>query len=614
MNKQKEDIMKRILKAALLAAALLPMACQKTPAEDPEKEETPKVEPVSLELSFVLPANGEKTKWVAGDQIVVHGEYAAQQVTVTLTAGDISSDGKTARCQVDKLYPYVREDCASTLYASWPADAVENLKHCFFYSGFKDTNRLLMAASNDADNVFRFQTLTSPISFSVNGDFDSFVFAARKDAVIGYEFFQVKITDREQNLNQYRTGPLYNISGRVKGDGTTVHTLYVPGSINLPDGYMIKFLKNEKVISAVTEKKQVSYGPGEAMNLGNVSDLLKDFGGDIDVTAAKNLAAKDAANCYIVTAPGVYKFPAVKGNDASAVLGEAVSSVQVLWETWCNGEEVSAKSVVSALLYEEGNVYFVIPDNFHSGNALIAALDDNDQILWSWHIWVPETEPEVNTFGYTSGCSIMGRNLGALIDTKPGEMADPRSFGLLYQWGRKDPFVGAKAAGSTEFATIAGTAMTTTSSPMTQAEAAAAPTVFGAVEEGTDWCTAPQDRMYWGDQERSGAKTIYDPCPPGYRVAGRKRAKVFESSGSSLAGWAYDADNYFFQVGDPVSTLPLCGYIKQGALVPAFSCVWNTHMDNDTPDLSYCQWVGDGGSAKKGRQRAFGGSIRCETE
>ena len=119
--------MKKTVKAALLLAALLPLAyaCQQNPVPDPEKEkeEEVKVDPVSLPLTFVLPSTGAKTAWVAGDQIVVHGEYAKDQVTVTLSASDISGDGKTASLTVDNLYPYVREDCASTLYASWPASA-----------------------------------------------------------------------------------------------------------------------------------------------------------------------------------------------------------------------------------------------------------------------------------------------------------------------------------------------------------------------------------------------------------------------------------------------------------------------------------------------------------
>jgi hypothetical protein len=121
--------------------------------------------------------------------------------------------------------------------------------------------------------------------------------------------------------------------------------------------------------------------------------------------------------------------------------------------------------------------------------------------------------------------------------------------------------------------------------------------------------------MDWGDQERSGSKTIYDPCPPGYCVAGRKQATIFTDAGNTLAGWLYDADNGYFQVGSPVSTLPLCGYMNpDGSFVAGASIIWNTHMDADTANLTYCQLV-EGGSSKKGQKaRAIGGSVRCVTE
>ena len=604
--------MKTIYKIAFLFAGLLIAAsCGDKPEPQPNNGgEKVKVDPVSLELSFVLPSGVEKTQWVAGDKIVVHGEYAAEQVTVTLAAADISSDGKTAKVKVDNLYPYKSDKCESVLYASWPAEAVSNIPHCFFYSGFKDTNRLLLAACNDADNTFAFVPVTTPVSFKVSGDFDSFTFAGRKDAVVGYEFLQVMITDKVKNINQYREGPIYSVSGALKADGNTI---YVPGAVSFPDGYVIKFSKGENVTHAVTEKGNVvTENVGEALNLGDITGKLEEFGVSIDATAAVNLASKEPANTYMVTAAGTYKFPAVMGNDNTKTL-DTINDVGLLWETWCNAETVTARSIIKAMMVEEGNVYFVVPDNFHTGNALIAAYDSAGKVLWSWLIWVPETEPSVDTYGYTSGCKFMSRNLGALIDTKPGEVADPRSFGLLYEWGRKDPFIGAKAAGSEEFATFAGEAMTTTTEAITLEESIANPLLF-VCASSIDWKTTPQDKMLWGDQEKSGTKTIYDPCPAGYRVAGRNRGTIFTKNGSTLTGWLYDADKYYFQVGSPVSTLPICGYINSsGVITPGCACVWNTHMDADTANISYCQWVSGNESAKKGQPRAWGGSIRCET-
>ena len=63
----------------------------------------------------------------------------------------------------------------------------------------------------------------------------------------------------------------------------------------------------------------------------------------IDEVGPKNLSKKGAANSYIVTEAGEYKFWAVKGNSGIEV---NPASVEVLWETWNNAEEVTANSVL----------------------------------------------------------------------------------------------------------------------------------------------------------------------------------------------------------------------------------------------------------------------------
>ena len=102
------------------------------------------------------------------------------------------------------------------------------------------------------------------------------------------------------------------------------------------------------------------------------------------------------------------------------------------------------------------------------GNALIGAYDNEGNIVWSWHIWVTENEPAnlssavvYSTYAWNEngiitdirvpGYAIMPCNLGALAyEPEGGEAANnngqyknkvaPETHGMLYQWGRKDPF------------------------------------------------------------------------------------------------------------------------------------------------------------------------------
>ena len=80
------------------------------------------------------------------------------------------------------------------------------------------------------------------------------------------------------------------------------------------------------------------------------------------------------------------------------------------------------------------------PETLRPGNALIAATDDEGNILWSWHIWVPRTAITTDSYGDIWGSPAMSRDLGALIDVVKGEEASSEAYGLSYQWGNKNPY------------------------------------------------------------------------------------------------------------------------------------------------------------------------------
>ena len=361
--------MKNISKIAILCIlALAAFGCQQKTDPTPDPGTKPVVEPETHTLTFVLP-DGEKAAWEAGDQIVVHGEYAKDQVTVTLAASDISADGKSATQTVSGLYPYKRDDCTSTLYAAYPASAVDNLKHCFFYSAFKPVNMPLMAACNTGE-TFNFVNLTSAVSFVVDGDFDSFSFTARKDINIGFSRYQVKITDKEVNLKQYLEGATSTIlSTELVADGETVNTLFVPGGLPLDAGFILTFSKDGK---SQKDKEEVIVEVGELLDLGDITDFLVDAADDIDPDLATSIDLQGNANCYIVYEPGVYKFKAVKGNTDKAITG--IDAVELLWETYCDTEEVTPRTVVEGCAYDEdsGSVCFKLPTPVKPGNALLA--------------------------------------------------------------------------------------------------------------------------------------------------------------------------------------------------------------------------------------------------
>ena len=335
----------------------------------------------------------------------------------------------------------------------------------------------------------------------------------------------------------------------------------------------------------------------------------------IDEAGPKNLSKKGAANSYIVTEPGDYKFWAVQGNSGIAV---NPATVEVLWETWNNAEEVTANSVIATVRLDGSYVVFATPETLKPGNAVIAAKDAAGTILWSWHIWVPATEVVTADYGIYSA-PMMDRNLGALVAATADAEAPVESFGLTYQWGRKDPFPGPKAVKSGDNATVAGVAVSTkpgngtsAESCMTVEETIANPTVLGFTQNG-DWLPAElADNTLWQNE----VKTKYDPCPPGYRVPARDTESAFHSSDLSAAtGWNENGAQYWFALGDPLAVFPFAGYrddYSPGGMTHAYDrgAYWTAYASQAAKAYYVNVRAGSAHArAEAGKSRA--GSVRC---
>ena len=331
----------------------------------------------------------------------------------------------------------------------------------------------------------------------------------------------------------------------------------------------------------------------------------------------KNLGRKETANSYVVTAAGEYKFPLVKGNGTEAV---AAASAEVLWETWNNMEEVTANSVIASVGIADGFVTFTTPETLKPGNAVIAAKDAAGVILWSWHIWVPATAIATIDNGIYSA-PMMDRNLGALVVATADAAITVESFGLTYQWGRKDPFVGAGTIGKDEDnATVAGVALSVTEgdgaadeSKITLEQSIQNPTLLGHTQN-KDWLI-PFDNTLW----QNDVKTIYDPCPPGYRVPARDKAQPWHSSDlTAVAGWA-EADNWF-TLGDPVAVFPFAGYRddygpKRVCHAYDRAVYWTAYASAEDGSTAYYVNIRKGSKhalSEAGKSRA--GSVRCVVE
>jgi len=193
-------------------------------------------------------------------------------------------------------------------------------------------------------------------------------------------------------------------------------------------------------------------------------------------------------------------------------------TASVLWSEM--GTPGSATTTAPDVVVRAAGDYITVQAGNTEGNFVIAMKTSNDDILWSWHIWVTDGYYPYTTTGEmpdsnTPNTIWMNYNLGAFnakSNGAPTIMASTSgtnlfldSRGLYYQWGRKDPF---PMLGNV----YARASLTTT------AQVLSSPTTFASNSSdyyGTIQIDDNANNNSWGE---TGSKTAFDPCPPGYRV------------------------------------------------------------------------------------------------
>lgn len=192
----------------------------------------------------------------------------------------------------------------------------------------------------------------------------------------------------------------------------------------------------------------------------------------------------ETANCYIADKPGLHLVPAFcMGNRQDYILSAPEGhtyKADVLWsdcglsnDSRTDGSAASQDAItdLNYFVMDDGKGYFVYrvaedgSGNAVRGNVVVALYDENaiasetgkPAIIWTWHLWLTE-KPETTytdggcdigtyeTDGYTfqsdatdGPLAIMDRNLGATSANPADGWA---TFGLYYQNGRRDPFIG----------------------------------------------------------------------------------------------------------------------------------------------------------------------------
>lgn len=628
--------------------------------------------------------------WVAGDEISVFGETVNNEFTLD----SINGEGKAK---------FSGSASGSEFYALYPYDSEASI-----------TAGGVITTSLPCDQTGVAGTFAPGLNKSVAHTDDGTLVMKNVFGLIRFTLTRSDITSVtiSSNGNEFMTGKVEitldgsGIPSCSVVKGTRYVTVHPSGSTFAPGTYYAVVLPGtyagglRMTLSTAT---QADVRKKTADATVTRSHILN--GGTPDATVALNniieLGSTETANCYVAGLAGRrYKMPVtVMGNgytlafdgEAPTSNGKALglapsplspNSAQLLWQT--------AANLVRDVTYDNGYVYFTLNGSvggaLTQGNASIAVYADKNtdgDLLWSWHIWVTDADLDANVetwdehpdySSYSNFCDpiLMDRNLGALSNEPWSITGDNSSFGMLYQWGRKDPFPGADDSSATSTTkrktydvTNTEISVVTTSTKSSAVEWGILPVLQHPdynKDTNTDVYTPPTETAkypmrltkvnngmwlvpdqcdLWGlpgydyIQNKIGHKTIYDPCPPGYRVMNPFAMAIATPSnrlsityandgyGNVLNGASFTADRgVSIQYDGSLSTwLPSAGFVdknttyvlsRTGTYGYYWTCMASASSHNGMSvmfDSAHFYSIGNNGT---GHRAGMAMAVRCE--
>lgn len=238
----------------------------------------------------------------------------------------------------------------------------------------------------------------------------------------------------------------------------------------------------------------------------------------------------------------------------------------------------------------EHSIKITLPVNCPEGN-LIFDVKIGTTIVWSWHIWVTDYNPDAivsnnvatdGVYNYSkSGLSgevhrylngsainvgivnqwtttlknkfIMDRNLGSRnLTIKVPLSSTNTGLGVLYfQYGRKDPFPGSNSS----ITSPSNTTVTNIAATKTMSFSINNPGTF--ITGDGNWCSDMNNSTYvWNDRNTNktsnNRKSIFDPCPFGWRVPTMGIMSYFSSTTT-----IFDVDKLILKInGNNIAFFP----------------------------------------------------------
>ena len=298
--------------------------------------------------------------------------------------------------------------------------------------------------------------------------------------------------------------------------------------------------------------------------------LTYDFVFDYCFGEANTVNVYNQASCEIALTP--YGVDKTSYKRIAGVVGApALSSAELVWR--------ESSLTIGSIVLSDDKSKLTLSSISGTGNAVVA-VKSGDDIVWSFQIWKPDMDVDANLITYNTSHQVMPIALGAVKVVASGATASEKaeSCGQFYQFGRKDPLgrASSTATGTTALtetvdkdgeAVVLNTKVNGTVMNWNIKDAVVwarkNPDTFkygvtGAYSNGiATWLPQDGSAALWGDPSNTNPanrKTVYDPCPAGYKVP--NCSKVFAGFSTSTVtytegdGFRHNTTNDYF---------PACG-------------------------------------------------------
>lgn len=362
---------------------------------------------------------------------------------------------------------------------------------------------------------------------------------------------------------------------------------------------------------------------------------------DGGVTDMSTCTALDKSNSYIINTSGSerYSVPisqinmfwsSTDGDGTTPISNETQWVAEVIWQDQAErminfyNEDGSINSSGS---YIGGEKFYFKYVGEKEGNVLIGVRKSSESTyLWSWHLWItnynPDEAPSAWTEGqytyevtggtvqrYDDGTEstiwadtyndkfIMDRNLGAM-SASPSD--GYKTYGMYYQFGRKDPFPYYHSTNAPYLYDIDGTAKSNienqngtdcithqNGSAENLALAVKNPTTF-YYPGSKDWVdnNTYKSNLWNNPSWNESDKSLFDPCPAGWKLPEIGTWDIFvkdkdvNASGNWASGWNFIINND----GTETAWYPATGNRRttSGAMynVSSYGDYWSSSTEN----------------------------------